>query len=138
MNKTDLEALVEIRVKEATLLLDNDCYEGAYYLLGYSLECALKACIAKKIKEHDFPDKSLANKSYTHKLDELIGVAELKPKLQKMKDNDEEFNLNWAVAKDWSEDIRYEKSIAKTTAQDFFEAVTNNKSGILKWIKSWW
>ena len=55
-----------------------------------------------------------------------------------MKDNDEEFNLNWAVAKDWSEDIRYEKSIAKTTAQDFFEAVTNNKSGILKWIKSWW
>jgi len=33
MNKSDLEALVDIRVKEAKLLLDNNCYEGAYYLL---------------------------------------------------------------------------------------------------------
>ena len=54
MNKRDLEALVGIRVKEAQLLFDNKCYEGAYYLLGYALECAIKACIAKQVKEHDF------------------------------------------------------------------------------------
>ena len=46
MNKRDLEALVDLRVKEAQLLFDNKCYEGAYYLLGYALECAIKACIA--------------------------------------------------------------------------------------------
>ena len=97
MNKSDLEALVDIRVKEAKLLLDNNCYEGAYYLLGYALECAIKACIAKQVKEYDFPDKQLANVSFTHRLGDLLGVAGLKQKLQEKERTDEEFKLNWAV-----------------------------------------
>lgn len=138
MNKSDLEALVDIRVKEAKLLLDNNCYEGAYYLLGYALECAIKACIAKHVKEHDFPDKQLANAAYTHKLGDLLGVAGLKQKLQEKEKTDEEFKLNWAVTKDWSEDARYEHTIEETTAKDFFRVITNEKTGILVWIKSWW
>ena len=136
MNKSDLEALVDIRVKEAKLLLDNNCYEGAYYLLGYALECAIKACIAKQVKEHDFPDKQLANVSFTHRLGDLLGVAGLKQKLQEKEKTDEEFKLNWAVTKDWSEDARYEHIIEETLAKDFFRAITNEKTGILIWIKS--
>jgi len=34
-------------------------YCGAYYLMGYAIECAFKAAISKQIKEHDFPDKKL-------------------------------------------------------------------------------
>ena len=138
MNKSDLEALVDIRVKEAKLLLDNNCYEGAYYLLGYALECAIKACIAKQVKEHDFPDKQLANVSFTHRLGDLLGVAGLKQKLQEKERTDEEFKLNWAVTKDWSEDARYEHTIEETLAKDFFREITNEKTGILIWIKSWW
>ncbi|MBU1207077.1 MAG: HEPN domain-containing protein [Proteobacteria bacterium] len=138
MNKSDLETLVDIRVKEAKLLLDNNCYEGAYYLLGYALECAIKACIAKQVREHDFPDKQLANAAYTHRLGDLLGVAGLKQKLQEKEKTDEEFKLNWAVTKDWSEDARYEHTIEETTAKDFFRAITNKKTGILVWIKSWW
>ena len=138
MNKSDLETLVDIRVKEAKLLLDNNCYEGAYYLLGYALECAIKACIAKQVREHDFPDKQLANAAYTHRLGDLLGVAGLKQKLQEKEKTDEEFKLNWAVAKDWSKDARYEHTIEETTARDFFRAITNKKTGILAWIKSWW
>ena len=104
MNKSDLEALVDIRVKEAKVLLDNYCYEGAYYVLGYAIECAIKVCIAKQVKEHDFPDKQLAIASYTHRLSDLLGVAGLKQKLQEKEETDEEFKLNWAVTKDWSED----------------------------------
>ena len=59
MNKTELENLASIRIKEAEILLTADCYHGAYYLAGYSLECILKACIAKQVKEFDFPDKNL-------------------------------------------------------------------------------
>ena len=136
MNKSDLEALVDISVKEAKLLLDNNCYEGAYYLLGYALECAIKACIAKQVKEHDFPDKQLANVSFTHRLGDLLGVAGLKQKLQEKEKTDEEFKLNWAVTKDWSEDARYEHIIEETLAKDFFRAITNEKTGILIWIKS--
>jgi HEPN domain-containing protein len=138
MNKTDLEALADVRVKEAKLLLDNKCYEGAYYLLGYALECAIKACIAKQVREHDFPDKQLANASYTHKLGDLLGVAGLKQKLQEKGKTDEDFKLNWAVANRWSEDARYEHTIEEATVKDFFEAITNNRSGILIWVKSWW
>jgi hypothetical protein len=62
-------------------LLQAGCYEGAYYLLGYVVECALKACIAKTIKEHEFPDKTLLkeiNKLYGHKFTDLIGLAGFK------------------------------------------------------------
>jgi HEPN domain-containing protein len=138
MNKSDLEALVDVRVKEAKLLLDNKCYEGAYYLLGYALECGIKACIAKQVREHDFPDKQLANASYTHKLGDLLGVAGLRQKLQEKEKTDEDFKLNWAVASRWSEDARYEHTIEEATVKDFFEAITNNRSGILIWVKSWW
>jgi hypothetical protein len=55
MNKAELENLVAIRIKEAGILLSADCYQGAYYLAGYALECALKACIAKQVKEFDYP-----------------------------------------------------------------------------------
>jgi hypothetical protein len=41
MNKTELENLAVIRVKEAQILLAADCYHGAYYLAGYALECTL-------------------------------------------------------------------------------------------------
>ena len=75
MNSSDLQKLASLRIKEAKTLLDNDRYEGAYYLAGYAVECALKACIAKKTKRFDFPDKELANKSYTHKLEALVGQS---------------------------------------------------------------
>ena len=138
MNKTDLQILVEIRVKEATVLLENECYQGAYYLLGYALECAFKACITKQVRENDFPNKQLANASHTHKLSELLGVAGLKQKLSEQENQDENFKLNWAVAKDWSEAARYDPVIEETKVKDFFEAITNDQSGVLKWLKNWW
>ena len=49
-----------MRVKEAAVLLQNGCPEGAYYLAGYAVECALKACVAKQTREHDFPDRKSA------------------------------------------------------------------------------
>ena len=91
MNKAELENLAAIRIKEADILLTADCYQGAYYLAGYALECTLKACIAKQVKEFDFPDKKLANDSYTHKLADLVITAGLKQKLIEQEKQNEEF-----------------------------------------------
>ncbi len=33
MNRNDFQQLVDIRLKEAKVLLDNQCFDGAYYLL---------------------------------------------------------------------------------------------------------
>ncbi len=138
MNKADLEKLVDIRVSEAQVLLENGNYQGAYYLIGYSLECALKVCISKQVQQYDFPNKQLANKSHTHKLTDLLGVAELKSNLINKENEDIDFRLNWAVAKDWSENSRYECNIEATKATALFEAITETNSGILTWLKTFW
>ena len=138
MNKTDLETLVDIRISDAEILLEYENYQGAYYLIGYALECALKACIAKQVQQYDFPNKQLATQSHTHKLTDLLGVAGLKQKLTEKENADLEFKLNWAVAKDWSEKSRYECSVEATKATDLYNAVTDSTSGILAWLKTFW
>jgi hypothetical protein len=65
MNRTDFQKLTELRLNEANTLLGGKCYEGAYYLTGYAVECALKACIAKQTQQHDFPIKN-SDKIYVH------------------------------------------------------------------------
>lgn len=137
MNKAELENLAALRIKEAEILLTADCYQGAYYLVGYALECTLKACIAKQVKEFDFPDKKLANDSYTHKLADLVITAGLKQKLSEQEKQNKEFRLNWAIVIEWSEESRYKFTITKQEAHDLFTAITDNESGILPWLKKY-
>jgi hypothetical protein len=77
MNRSDLQKLTKLRLGEAKVLLDGECHEGAYYLVGYAVECAFKACIAKQTKRHDFPNKNLANSIYTHDLNTLLRFSGL-------------------------------------------------------------
>jgi HEPN domain-containing protein len=67
MNRADLQRLSRLRIQEARSLFKLKHYSGAYYLAGYSVECALKACLARDTPRFDFPDKELVLKSYTHK-----------------------------------------------------------------------
>jgi hypothetical protein len=135
MNKHELEQLAELRIKEAAHLLAAGCYQGAYYLAGYSLECLLKARIAKRVKQHDFPDKKLANDSHIHDLTKLCIAAEMKPDLNLTEQEDEDFKLNWAVAKEWNVESRYNVNIDKQRAEDLFNAITDSNSGVMPWLK---
>jgi HEPN domain-containing protein len=60
MNRTDLQNLAEERLGDGELLLASGRYGAAYYLVGYAVECGLKACIAKLTRAEDFYDKILA------------------------------------------------------------------------------
>ena len=137
MNKFDLENLADIRIKEAVILLREASYPGAYYLAGYAIECILKACIAKNVKSFDFPDKDLTLKSYTHDLSKLIEVAGLKHQLKIKEGQDSNFYLNWAVVKEWSEQSRYDPNIGLEEANDIYNAITDNNSGVLIWLQSY-
>jgi hypothetical protein len=77
MNRQDFKDIAEIRLRESKALLASRNYSGAYYLCGYVLECALKACIAKQTRRFDFPEKKRTNDSYTHNLFDLIKTADL-------------------------------------------------------------
>ncbi|HIB4961157.1 TPA: HEPN domain-containing protein [Klebsiella pneumoniae] len=138
MNKSDLESLTSIRMQEAKCLLNNGLYHGAYYLCGYAIECALKACIAKGVLQYQFPDKKLAQDSHNHDLEKLMKVANLQISFQNLTSSDPSFNVNWAVIKDWSEQFRYNITINQLMAEQLINAAENNQSGVLKWIKSHW
>lgn len=137
ISRSDLKELAKIRIKEADALLSKNSYSGAYYLCGYAIECALKACIAKKTKKSEFPDKDVVFKSYSHNPSELIGVAGLKTQLDAKLNSDKSFAVNWNTILQWSEKSRYEKHKRKE-AEDLLLAITDNNNGILVWIQQYW
>ena len=137
MNRRDLQQIAKIRRKEAKILIDNKKYDGAYYLLGYIVECALKSCIARKTRKYDFPDKKKVDKSYTHELETLVGLAELKMEFEQEKIRNPTFEIYWNVVKDWDENSRYKRYI-KREAQDMYKAVLARNNGVLRWIRQYW
>lgn len=138
MNRSELQKLTKLRLGEAKVLLDNECHEGAYYLIGYAVECAFKACIAKQTKLHDFPNKNLANSIYTHDLNTLLRFSGLEKKHRDQSKKNANFELNWTIAKDWKEDARYSLEITKDQAEALYYAVVSRKDGILPWLQKWW
>ena len=136
MNRNDFQQLADIRVKEAKVLLDNQCFDGAYYLLGYAVECALKSCISKQFKEHDFPDLQTVRDCYTHSFPKLLRVAALEQNMQNDWGNLPKLQSNWIIVTEWSEQVRYQHNITQIAAQELYDAVTENQTGVLSWLKN--
>lgn len=120
------------------MLLKSGYYQGAYYLAGYAVECAFKACVAGLVKEDVIPDKKFVNDSYTHNFDRLLSVSGLEPDLNAKKEKNEQFDRYWSFLKDWSAEDRYEVDIDEQSARDLLEAVGDHDNGILKWLKEKW
>lgn len=138
MNRSDLQTLADLRIREAKLLLDNGYWEGAYYLAGYAVECALKACIAKQTREYDFPTLKVVKDSYTHNLEKLVGPAGLRKEFDDELERNRQFAEYWGVVKDWDEEARYQPAIADKSAADLYTAITDNENGVLQWLKKRW
>lgn len=54
MNRATFQRISELRRSDAKALLTAGHYPEAYYLVGYAVECALKACVAKQVQRYDF------------------------------------------------------------------------------------
>lgn len=137
MNRDQLKELSKLRIKEARVLLRNNCFDGAYYLAGYSVECALKACIAKQIMQYDFPDKDLAMKSYSHIIGDLVKAAGLDVQRQNEQRSNQDFAINWSITQRWRETSRYE-SKSQQEAEELFTSIISRKGGVLRWIQQHW
>lgn len=138
MDRTKLQELAELRLGDAEALLAVGRWDGAYYLLGYCVECALKACVAKQFRLHEVPDKKLINTFYTHRLDELLTISGVKSEMESHAKTDANFEINWNTVRDWSEAARYDIGITEAFARGMHDAVTNVASGILPWLKTQW
>jgi HEPN domain-containing protein len=138
MNRGDFQKIAEERLKDAEVLLQKKRYSGAYYLCGYVIECALKACIAKQTKEHDFPpERKVIEAVYTHDLAKLIKSAGFEEIFREHCTKDKIFGINWGVVQGWNETSRYEEYDQKKVL-DIFQAITDKKHGVLQWVKQRW
>ncbi|SRR6266567_2581784 len=137
MDRRDLQALSKVRLKEARALLGLGFYDGAHYLAGYAVECALKSCIAKSTQRHEFPDKKRVDSSYSHDLWSLLKVAGLERAYKERSRADGVFEKNWITVESWSEQSRYTRN-QEMSAQELLMAVTDRRHGILSWLKLYW
>jgi len=137
MNKADLQALAQAKIDDAVTLLMGGRFSNAFYLAGYSLEFALKACIAKQFSSDDIPDFKFVKDIYTHDLSALVKLAGLKALLDQETKSNTDFGANWGIVSEWSEKSRYESNTAGD-AQILITAITDPKHGVLSWIKKHW
>lgn len=137
LTKADLERLAQVRLEDAIFLLKANRASAAYYLAGYAVELALKACIAKLVQPNTIPDKAFINAIYTHKLDSLLSTAGLRPHFDADTKADTQFAAYWAMVNNWSEESRYE-FWDPISAASLLQAVHEPNHGVFQWVKKHW
>jgi len=137
VTRKELQALAVLRVREAKLLLKNDCPDGAYYLAGYAAECAIKACIARRTVRYEFPDKKRFEQSWTHNFKDLIAAAELTKVLGDDEKQHPDLSANWAIVRKWKAESRYAR-YSRAEAEELLNALEDRRHGVLRWLKHHW
>src|SRR6266705_7021678 len=96
--RAEFQQLAQVRLEEAKALLDLGKWDGAYYLAGYAVELALKACIIKTLMATDaFPDKEFSKNCYTHSIEKLVALATLESSRKTATDADPDLLNNWRL-----------------------------------------
>jgi hypothetical protein len=97
----------------------------------------LKACIANKTKEDDFPPRETRKSGLTIR-ENLLDSAGLKIEFSEVTGKDFMFEASWAIVKDWSVSSRYENQQDRLRAELMLDAVNNPQNGVLQWLKKYW
>jgi len=144
-NSSDFEKLAENRLKTIDILISNREWGVAVYLMGFVLECVLKASACKALNLNSYPDfqktKNIKITNYflTHDFDMLLlvsGASNI-------------FGLSGQGASSWSgftqeytkigkwTDIRYDTltQFDETITKNLFGYLTKEPDGIIPLIK---
>ncbi len=137
MNRAEFQQLAEVRIKEAEALLAAGLWDGAYYLAGYAVECALKACIAKLTRADDFPPRETRD-YYTHDLGTLLKTAGLRATRDAEAAVNPRFYAFWTAVTKWNEQARYGTGRTQAVAEELFQVITDPTDGVLQWVRRHW
>lgn len=137
--RSEFQVLADLRAAEADALLARGMWDGAYYLAGYAVECALKARVARLTAADEFPPHHdvVRREYYIHDLGQLVRTARLDADRLAEVGRNPTFGQNWGVVTRWKEDSRYDRK-TETQARELCEAVTDPTTGVLPWIKRYW
>jgi hypothetical protein len=135
--------MADERIKDAKALIRGKRWAFAYYVAGYSVECALKSCILSRMIHSGlvFRDKWKELDCRLHDINTLIDRAELRhelnTRLQASSTSGDPFASNWATVLLWKETSRYE-SKTEAEARALFAAISDKPDGVLRWLKNYW
>lgn len=138
-NRSHFQWLAQERIDEALVLLGNSKFSGAYYLSGYCVENALKACILSKEYSDGliFRERDFSKKCWTHDLQELVQLAQLGIEKDREMGSNADFSKNWGIVSNWDEESRYDEK-AESEAREIINAITELPNGVLTWLKKYW
>lgn len=128
-SRDEWQKLTDTRMDDAEALLKSGRYDGAYYLAGYAVECALKARLVRLLEGYFPPKQSL----YIHDLEKLLDAAELASIFEDLANANRLFEDQWDTVKEWSEMSRYNTQDQRA-AEDMLAAVR----GVVECIKQYW
>ena len=148
--RIEFQDLASLRLAEANVLLAQNYPDGAFYLAGYAVECALKSVICKTLNIDDFFDAysskphgakvkdDIVQKFKTHDYGTLLVLSGLYFNLEADLLQDSLLERSWSAIRlhTWSEQYRYEIVTRKSVAEvdDFIKSVNY----LLQWIKKHW
>lgn len=142
----DFQNLSTKRLDEAKALLAVGMSEGAFYLAGYAVECALKAVACKTLDIEIFNQNAEINKGFkTHRIDHLIVLAGLSNKLSAYCSLNGPFQVavnefvnpptnvqTWGA---WTEEARYNMNPCNPAVATTF---VSNVETFITWLKNHW
>lgn len=138
--RAEWQQLAEDRILDAQALFAAGRWSGAFYLIGYAVECGLKACVLARVAAHPevvYEDRKFSHDAWTHDIERLVVMADLKA----VRDADALANValyqNWQRVKDWSEESRYEQN-GLPEAQRLIDSVVDPMNGVMRWIRVRW
>ena len=143
LNRGELQVMSMKRIRDAGVLLRGGRWEFAYYAAGYSVECALKSCLLKRMTETAwvFDEKWNANQCLTHDFAKLIKLAGLNGELNARQTLSSAGNglfvAHWGRALQWSVQSRYEPR-TQDQAAELYAAIIHKPDGVLRWIRNFW
>lgn len=139
LNRIALKTATKAKLKAAKILFSAGDNDTAGYLLGYVVECSLKAVICRKLKISEYPDTGkFQNVFATHEFDRLLLLSGYSAEIDLSK-NPSLFNYWSILTKDWKPDIRYNGNIyTSAVIQDKLNALEDGRGGFLRWVKRRW
>jgi hypothetical protein len=136
--RNELQQLARMRISEAEALHKAGLYAGSYYLVGYAVEVALKACVCRLLNLNEYPERELDRNPFkTHKWPDLILFSGLREELHTLL-LDPDFKANWDIACSWNPEQRYQTGRTSADAMDLLNAVRSEPKGVLAWLSSQW
>lgn len=139
-----LKLIAKKRLKTSITLMETGDWEMAVYMMGYTLECALKATICKRLRLTKYPEDKISDiKSFfmTHSFDRLLIVSGMEDLFSDRGPADVWYHWGQFIANyqgEWTA-MRYEtSSLSEKKVKTLYTHLTHTKHGILTKIKKRW